>query len=125
MNFRIGLLTGTCLTNCRNRRLSRRCSTAIYSSSDKSDWIEYICYVHELQAGCKLLTYSNYITIDFDNHRITTAGKKYLDFECTILLSFHLRICNLRQFVIFYDITVFQGRGFLQIISMYQQSANI
>jgi hypothetical protein len=32
-------------------------------------------------------------------------------------LGLHLHICSLGQFVIFYDITGFQRRGFLQIIS--------
>ncbi len=35
-------------------------------------------------------------------------------------LEYHLHIWILGKFVIFYDITGFQRRGFLQIISMYQ-----
>jgi hypothetical protein len=31
--------------------------------------------------------------------------------------EYHLRICNLGEFVIFYDISGFQRHGFLQIIS--------
>ena len=35
--------------------------------------------------------------------------------ESHTLRRYHLRICSLREFVIFYDITGFQRRGFLQI----------
>jgi hypothetical protein len=38
-------------------------------------------------------------------------------------LGFHLRICNLGKFVIFYGIIGLQRRDFLQIISMYQKQS--
>jgi hypothetical protein len=40
------------------------------------------------------------------------TGKKYLDFECTIFLSFHLHIQSLAEFVILLYITGFERRGF-------------
>jgi len=33
-------------------------------------------YLHVLQAGRELLTYSKYIFTEFDNRRITTIGQK-------------------------------------------------
>jgi hypothetical protein len=35
------------------------------------------CYVHEIQTGRILLTYSNYIFTVFDNYRIKNIGKLY------------------------------------------------
>ena len=46
----------------------------------------------------------------------------------SVILSgfeYHLRICSLSQFVIFYDITGFEKRGILQIISIFHQLGDI
>ena len=60
MIFRIGLLFGICLTNCRNRRLIRRCPTTIYSSLEKSDRIEYTCYVSPVLTTLKTVKYTKH-----------------------------------------------------------------
>ena len=62
----------------------------------------------------KTLWYRFYIWINYEfihgEKSQVSCGSKFLDF--------HLRIWNLRQFVIFYDITGFGGRGSLHIISI-------